>query len=57
MLNAREAAYVLRHSGAKGFVRGFRVDLRSDRRRPLNTEVEQLIWLPSEQGHGSSERF
>ena len=48
MLNAREAAYVLRHSGAKVLCVDSELT-ELGQAAALNTEVEQFIWLPSEQ--------
>jgi len=49
MLNAQEAAYVLRHSGARLLCVDSELTDLGRAAAALNTEVEQLIWLPSEQ--------
>lgn len=49
MLNAKEAAYILRHSGARLLCVDSELAELGRAAAALDTEVEQLIWLPSEQ--------
>jgi fatty-acyl-CoA synthase len=49
MLNAQEAAYVLRHSGARLLCVDSELAELGIAAAALNTEVNRFIWLPSEQ--------
>ncbi|HEY2401133.1 MAG TPA: acyl-CoA synthetase [Steroidobacteraceae bacterium] len=49
MLNAQEAAYILRHSGARLLCVDSELAELGRAAAALDTEVEQLIWLPGEQ--------
>ncbi|MBE2244027.1 MAG: long-chain-fatty-acid--CoA ligase [Burkholderiaceae bacterium] len=49
MLGAEEAAYVLRHSGARLLAVDSGLAALGQQAAALDTRVEQLLWLPSEQ--------
>jgi fatty-acyl-CoA synthase len=53
MLNAEEAAYILRHAGARLLCVGPDMVARGMAAARLSTQVEQMVWLPGEEAENA----